>query len=193
MPPPVQIPPGRPGHAAAPRGAVAARAVSIAVAAALTLTAVGCGTRVGNRFAGPAAAPSPSTSSPAPAPTSTSTTIDAVAATAQITAGWERFFDHTTPLADREALLEDGPSYAAALITRSKDPLQAQASAKVTAVVLTASDRATVTYDVLLNGTVALPGAQGEAVQQGGIWKVSAQSFCSLVTLGATSPVPGCS
>ena len=191
MPPSDQIPRGRPGRAGVARGRRRAPSRPFAAVAALLLLAAGCGTRVGNRFTGPVSAPaSTSTSSSTTTP---STTIDAAAATAQITANWQRFFDHTTALADREALLENGPSYAAALITRSKDPLQAQASATVTSVALTAADRATVTYDVSLNGAVALPGAQGEAVRQGGVWKVSAQSFCSLVTLGAASPVPGCS
>jgi len=58
---------------------------------------------------------------------------------------------------------------------------------------LTAPDRATVTYDVLLNGSLALPDAQGIAVLQGGVWKVGAESFCALISLGATGPIPGCS
>ncbi len=188
MPPSDQIPRGRPGRAGVARGRPRTPSHPFAAVVAVLLLAVGCGTRVGDRFTSPVSAPASTSSS-----TSPSTTIDAAAATAQITANWQRFFDHTTALADREALLENGPSYAAALITRSKDPLQAQASATVKSVALTAGDRATVTYDVSLNGAVALPDAQGEAVRQGGVWKVSAQSFCSLVTLGAASPVPGCS
>jgi len=190
MPPSDQIPRGRPGRARVAPGRRRTPSRPFAAVAAVLLLTAGCGTRVGTRFTSPAGTPAATSTSTSSSP---STTIDAAAATAQITANWQRFFDHTTALADREALLENGPSYAAALITRSKDPLQAQASATVTSVALTAADRATVTYDVSLNGAVALPGAQGEAVRQGGVWKVSAQSFCSLVTLGAASPVPGCS
>jgi hypothetical protein len=124
---------------------------------------------------------------------SSATTVDAAAAKAQITTNWERFFLPSTSLADRAALLENGAALQAALEQRAKDPLQQQASAKVKAIDLTAPDRATVTYDVSLNGTVALPDAQGVAVLQQGVWKVSADSFCALISLGATDPIPGCS
>jgi hypothetical protein len=89
--------------------------------------------------------------------------------------------------------LENGASLQQALEQRATDPLQQQASAKVKNVDLTAPDHATVTYDVLLNGTVALADSQGIAVLQEGVWKVSANSFCALISLGATAPIPGCS
>ena len=123
----------------------------------------------------------------------TSTTADVVTTKAAITANWERFFLPTTSIADRVALLENGATLQQALEQRAKDPLQQQASATVKTVELTAPDRATVTYDVSLNGTVALPDAQGTAVLQDGMWKVGAESFCALIVLGATGPIPGCS
>ena len=125
--------------------------------------------------------------------TTIATTVDSVATKASISANWERFFAASTSLADREALLEHGASYHDALVQRSTDPLQKQASAKVKAVELTAPDQASVTYDVLLNGQVALPDVPGVAVREQGVWKVSGNSFCALVTLGAPQPVPGCS
>lgn len=169
-----------------------------AIALTLVLTG-GCGTRVRAQLRAlstPAAVATTAPATTAPAtttPATTTGTIDAAAARAEITANWEKFFRATATIAEREALLENGSQYVAALTERSKDPLQAQASAKVTAVEVTGPDRATVTYDVSLNGNVALPGAQGVAVLQEGVWKVSAQSFCSLVSLGAPGPVPGCS
>ena len=152
----------------------------------------GCGTRVRNELRALSAPPATSTTPATTAPSTTTSTIDAAAARAEITANWEKFFRAASTIPEREALLENGSQYVAALTQRSKDPLQAQASAKVTSVQVTGPDRATVTYDVSLNGSVALPGAQGVAVLQDGIWKVSAQSFCSLVSLGATGPIPGC-
>jgi hypothetical protein len=125
--------------------------------------------------------------------TPTSTTLDATAATAEITTNWQRFFLPTTSIIDRVALLENGAALQQALEQRSTDPLMQQASAVVKSVELTATDRATVTYDVLLNGTVALADSQGTAVLQDGVWKVSADSFCALISLGATDPIPGCS
>ena len=127
----------------------------------------------------------PTTSGPA-----STTTVDAKAA---IASNWEAFFSPSETIPQREALLENGASYEQALIQRSNDPRQATASAKVKSVELTPPDRATVTYDVYLGTTVALPDAQGVAVLQDGVWKVSGESFCALMTLASTDPVPGCS
>ena len=139
-------------------------------------------------------------SSPAPVATTSSataapsaTTADTAAIKAQITTNWERFFLPSTSIADRMSLLENGVALQSALEQRAKDPLQQQASAKVTTIDLDAPGRAVVTYDVSLNGAVALPDAQGVAVLQDGIWKVSADSFCALISLGASAPIPGCS
>lgn len=133
------------------------------------------------------------TAPPATSTAVTTTTMDAAGTTATITANWERFFSATTSIADREALLENGPSLHQALVERAADPLMRQASAKVRHVALTDATHASVTYDVLLNGTVALADSTGVAVLQDGVWKVSADSFCALISLGATAPIPGCS
>ena len=94
-------------------------------------------------------------------------------------------------MAQRQSLLENGPQYAAALASFAGNPLATKASAIVHQVTLLPPDHATVTYDVLLSGTPALQGAAGQAVLQDGVWKVTDQSFCSLVTLAGK--VPGCS
>lgn len=137
----------------------------------------------------------PATTAPATtAPGSTPpTTVDAAAAIAEITANWQTFFHAGTPLADRQALLEDGAQYEQALTIRSADPLQAQASAVVRSVTLTDATHAHVVFDVMLGDTVALPAAEGDAILQDGTWKVRAESFCALILLGATEPIPGCS
>ena len=125
-------------------------------------------------------------------PPQTSTTQDASATIAAITANWVKFFASTSSIDDRVALLEDGESLRAALEQRAQDPLMGQATATVDDVELSGPTQATVTYDVLLSGAVALPKAQGTAVLQDGVWKVGAASFCALVSLGATAPIPGC-
>jgi len=79
-----------------------------------------------------------------------------------------------------------------ALVLRAQDPLMQQASATVKLVTLTGPDQAMVSYDVLLSGKVALADAQGTAVLQDGVWKVSVESFCALISLGATEAIPGC-
>ena len=105
---------------------------------------------------------------------------------------WERFFAPTATVDERVAALEGGETLRAAVEQRAFDPLQAHASAQVAKVDLVATDRAVVTYDVFLDASVALSAAQGFAVREGGVWKVSAESFCALVSLGASAPIPGC-
>ncbi|MCU1364957.1 MAG: hypothetical protein JWL72_3720 [Ilumatobacteraceae bacterium] len=121
-----------------------------------------------------------------------STTIDQASTIATITTNWQTFFANTSSVEDRIALLEDGESLRDAVTQRAQDPLMGQATAVVISVELTAPDQATVTYNVLLNGNVALPNAQGTAVLQDGVWKVGSASFCALISLGATAPIPGC-
>jgi hypothetical protein len=142
----------------------------------------------------------PSVTSAAPASTTPTTTapsttaaFDEAAAQAQIIANWEKFFTPGTSVDERVALLQDGSALRAAIEQSATNPLQQQASAKVTQVTFTSPTEATVTYDVYLNGTVALPNSQGMAVLQGGTWKVAQQSFCSLISLGVSGPIPGCS
>lgn len=163
--------------------------LAAALAACAALGASGCQSRVKGDVAAVqkmVSVPSTTTSRV------TSTTIDTGAAITIITQNWERFFLAGTPLAERETLLEDGSRYAEALSGRATDPLQAQASAKVRRVDVIDGQHARVVYDVLLGGTVALPAAEGNAVFQDRTWKVSAESFCSLISLGASAPIPGC-
>ena len=76
----------------------------------------------------------------------------------------------------------------------ARDPNATKTRAAVTTVAFTSATEAAVTYDLSVAGTVMLPGAQGKAVLEGGTWKVSKQTFCTLVNLSAGgTPVPGCS
>lgn len=124
---------------------------------------------------------------------STTAAFDQTAATAQITANWVKFFTPGTSVDDRVALLQNGAALRSAIEQFATNPLQQQVSAKVTQVAFSSPTEATVTYDVSLNGTVALPNAQGSAVLERGSWKVSQASFCSLLSLAATGPIQGCS
>lgn len=166
--------------------------------AVLMLTAA-CGTRSsgGDTTAATMATTISTTAAPATDATTTTevttTTIDEAAAKAAISANWERFFLPTTSIADRMTLLENADELQQALEQRAQDPLMEQASAVVKNIEFTAPDQATVTYDVLLNGVVALEDSQGIALFLDGVWKVSANSFCALIILGATDPIPGCS
>ena len=180
--------------------------VAVVACALLVLTA--CGKRNTGDTTPTVTTPAPTTVPLTGAATSTSvadtvattatttvapTTLEPAVTKAVITANWEKFFLPTTSIDDRVALLENGESLRQALVQRAADPLMQQASAKVKSIDLTNSGTATVTYDVFLNGTVALSDSQGTAVLQDGVWKVGAESFCALIILGATGPIPGCS
>jgi hypothetical protein len=174
---------------------------TVLIAAILALVLAACGTRSKSSTATTPAPPgattsvAPVTTTAAPA-TTTATTgspTTTVGPVAQITANWQEFFQPGTPIEQRIALLQNGESLRAAIEQNQSNPLQQQVSAKVTNVTLDSPTQATVTYDVSLSGQVALPAAQGMAVLENGTWKVSQGSFCSLISLAATGPIPGCS
>jgi hypothetical protein len=141
----------------------------------LLLLAAGCGSK-----SSPSSSPTP-TASPTPA-----------TAEAQIKANWEKFFAAATPAADRVALLQNGQQFASVIEAQAKSPLAQGSSAKVTAVTVVSATKAKVTYSILLAGVVALADQKGEAVLDGGVWKVSAKSFAALLALegqsGTSSP-----
>ena len=134
-----------------------------------------------------------STSAPPTSAAPTTARFDEAAARAQVIGNWEKFFKPGTSVDERVTLLQNGAALRPAIEQSATNPLQQQASAKVTQVTFTSPTEATVTYDVYLNGAVALPNSQGMAVLDGGTWKVAQQSFCSLISLGVSGPIPGCS
>jgi hypothetical protein len=170
--------------------------IAFATVALLTTVAIaGCGTRVRSELSALSSTtllPAATTSSTLPA---TTTTVDVAAATAQITSNWEAFFNAQTPLAKRESLLENGAQYEQAFAIASQNQFYAKASAQVVQVQLNAPGQAKVTYNLLVSGHEVVPNATGAAVLQGGVWKVSDQSFCGLATLSVSTgtTVPGCS
>jgi hypothetical protein len=112
------------------------------------------------------------------------------AAVAQITANWEKFFNASTPLSQRVALLENGSSFSSAIDSFSKLPLANGIGAKVTGVTVTSATMATVTYSIVSGSTTLLGGQTGTAVYQDGVWKVGDASLCNLFKLipGGSEP-----
>jgi hypothetical protein len=109
---------------------------------------------------------------------------------AQIKANWEAFFNGKTPAAKKISLLQNGQKFASVITAQAGSGLASSAGAKVKAVVLNSSTKATVAYDILLNGSTALANQTGTAVYEGGTWKVGDVSFCQLLKLenGGTAP-----
>jgi hypothetical protein len=120
-------------------------------------------------------------------------TPSGTAAERQIAANWTAFFDASTPVTKRIALLQDGQEFASVIRAQAGSPLASQASASVTKVRVTKPDQAAVSYSILVDGKPALTGQSGTAVYQGGTWKVGAASFCGLLVLengGSTKSLP---
>ncbi len=63
--------------------------------------------------------------------------------------------------------------------------LAAQSRVRIDAVTLSAPDRATVTFAILIDGSVVLGPQDGEAVLLDGTWLVSRRTYCNLSTQGA--------
>jgi hypothetical protein len=152
-----------------------------AIGAIAALTA--CGGSSSSSSSSSAAAPSTSA-----ATTAASSVPASTPAQKTIAANWTAFFNPKEPVAKRIALLEDGQTLAAAVKAQAGSAQAAASAAKVDAVTVTSATQATVTYDILLNGTPVLKNQSGSAVLQGGTWKVADASFCGLLALQGTKP-----
>ena len=108
-------------------------------------------------------------------------------AKAKITANWQKFFDPSVPVSQKPILIENGSQMQATLQTQSTNPLAKMIKAQVTDVTLQGNNQAVVTYNILstqTNQTLLPPGSKGQAVMQGGDWKVSQATFCGLIHAG---------
>ncbi len=127
-----------------------------------------------------------------PTPSATPSASLSVSPTAAITTDWQTFFNGTTTATRKIALLQNGQQFAKTIEAQASSPLAKATQAKVTAVNVTSATTADVTYSILQGGQVALPNQQGQAVLEGGVWKVSAPSFQALLKLeqgqAGTSP-----
>lgn len=123
---------------------------------------------------------------------STAPSFDSAAAQAEIKKNWAAFFSNETPVASKLTYLQRGSTMRAAVEQFGKDPRTRQASAKITGVFVTSPAVATVNYQVLLAGRVALPSAVGTAVYEDGAWKVSDTTFCGLLALTGGPKPSGC-
>jgi hypothetical protein len=107
---------------------------------------------------------------------------------AKVKANWEKFFDPSVSTAQKAALLQNAstPKIKAIIAAQADNPQARAIKAKVTTVTPKGGDKADVKYDLVSTqtGVPVLPGASGQAVKQGGTWKVSQQTFCTLIKLG---------
>jgi hypothetical protein len=142
-----------------------------------------------------ASAPSASASSAAASPSASASAVagngvsDPAAAKKQITKLYDVFFKARK--AKAASLLEDGSSLGAAIKAAQKLAGTGKESSKTDAVTITGPGTASVTFDLLVNGKVALAKSDGLAVYQNGKWVVAKSTFCTLVSLGGATP-KGC-
>ena len=124
--------------------------------------------------------------------------FDSASATAAVTTLWTTFFAKTTPISQKETLLQNGAAMSSAVQAFASNPMVGQVTAKVNSVTFPSPDKADVTYSISLNGTVVESSMAGVAVDQNGQWLVSDVTLCGLLQLaqsqaGSTAPIPGCS
>ncbi len=107
-------------------------------------------------------------------------------AKAEITKVWQDFFNPAIPVEQKKDLVENYDQLLPILKTQTTNPQAAQIKAAVKDVTLQGDNNATVTYDIVSTQTnePLLPNASGQAIKQDGKWKVSQQTFCSLIKLG---------
>jgi hypothetical protein len=142
--------------------------------------------------AGSSSSPPVATSAAAPvgSPSAVQSTGAPSNAAAQITANWEKFFDSSTPVAEKAKLLQNGSTFSSAIQSFTQLPLANGIGAKVTAVVVNSATTATVSYNIVAGGSTLLANQTGQSVYQDGIWKVGDASLCGLFKLIPGGSVP---
>jgi purine-cytosine permease-like protein len=174
---------------------LAARRIILAPALvlALALAVTACSSSSSSASSSASSSPATATSAPAGSPsavTVTSPATGSAAAATQITANWEKFFNSSTSLSERVALLQNGSTFSSAISDFSKLPLASGIGAKVTGVTVNSATSATVTYNLVSGSTTLLGGQKGTAVYQDGTWKVGDASLCGLFQLVPGGSVP---
>ncbi|MGW0906300.1 hypothetical protein [Streptomyces sp. NPDC002853] len=182
------------------RGRVRSAALAAAAVLLVAPAAVACGDDSGG--GGDSDPPEPSTdrtsqeaSSQAPEEDEPAedAPADPAAAEKEVKENFEKFFDPSVPLKEKEAVLEDGAKMRGVLESFNGDERGKQVSADVNKVEFSSATEADVTYALTLKGATALPDASGTSVNEDDTWKVSVKTLCALVKLsGNESPGPGC-
>ena len=167
---------------------VARRILMPAVGLALAAALAGCSSSSSpSATTSASTTPTQATTSAGPA-TPVPATSSSASAVAEITANWEKFFNSSTPTAQRVALLQNGSTFATAISGLSG--LVSKLGAKVTNVTLNSATTATVTYNLTAGGSSLLTGQSGTAVLENGVWKVGDASLCGLLKLVPGGTVP---
>lgn len=163
--------------------------VRAAIAGALSITLVVAACSSGKANTATNTATKSTTQSPGAASgTAPATASTTASTTAAISHAYAVFFGANSTVDQSVAVLQNGERFQAALAAQNSASQQQKLSAKVTKVVLRSAHVADVTFTLYGGGSPLLPGASGLAVDDGGTWKVAAQTYCSLVQLQGAAP-----
>ncbi|MBB5915516.1 hypothetical protein BJY24_004428 [Nocardia transvalensis] len=111
------------------------------------------------------------------------------ATTKAVTDVYTAFFSGSTPAQQKAAIVQKGDVFLPILEAQAANPQAQGTSSTVAGVKLTDPDHADVTYSILIGGNPMLPDQTGQAVKEGGQWKVATPTFCALLAIqGGNSP-----
>lgn len=155
------------------------RTAVTAVVLVATVSLTGCGGKGTPRGSNPPSKTQPTSKPAAQSPRE---------AAQQIKVAFTTFFAGSTPPGKKIALVQQGGSFATVIHKQAGSPIAKGTSVKVGNVHVDTKDSATVRYTILLGGHPALTNQTGKAVREQGRWKVSAGTFCTLLSLEQSAP-----
>lgn len=109
---------------------------------------------------------------------------------ARISHAFSTFFAGDTSVHTRARLLQDAAALRPALRRLSAQDSWQGTSVKVEHVVLADASHAIVTYSLIRHAKAILAHQHGQAVLVDGSWKVATPSFCVILALRGSAPVP---
>lgn len=129
-----------------------------------------------------------STANKTTAAATTAAAVADAATTKAVTDSYVTFFSGQSSAATRVELIEQGAQFQPVLEATAGDPRALTTSVTVAGVKLTDAEHADVTYTMLISGNPVFVDQTGQAVKEGGQWKVAAATFCALIALQGGAP-----
>jgi cytoskeletal protein RodZ len=106
----------------------------------------------------------------------------------QIQTNWQTFFANSTPLSERENLLQNGSQFTQPIKTEFNSLGTASVSLKITNLSLVSPTKYNLLYSVYLDKQPVLVEQSGQSVLINNTWKVSDETLCQLLKLAGQKP-----
>ncbi len=110
------------------------------------------------------------------------------AATQTALANFNKFFNLSTSMTERQALLQNGSQFAQAMNSEFSQLSNESLSVVVNSSSLTSASTLNLNYTIELNGQPVLKDQSGEMLKINGTWVVSDSTLCTLLSLGGSAP-----